>query len=189
MANDYRIPPSQRHREAPRRWLQHGTATRLSAIWTGTTVVLQRRRRVVPALAPFAVDLEPNHLPSSFAPCSAEFDSGPWSWLVNSFTVARTMRSLGRSQQLVLNLEPIRKHSYARGAKLANETNLELYICIARGVGLIQSFTAALMGSHTNVLKKKRRIKDGDAGENATGTSTESKTCRQKPGEPTQRQV
>ena len=100
MANDYRIPPSQRHREAPRRWLQRGTATRLSAIWTGTTVVLQRRRRVVPALAPFAaaVDLEPNHLPSSFAPCSAEFDSGPWSWLVNSFTVARTMRSLGRSQ-------------------------------------------------------------------------------------------
>ena len=72
-------------------------------LWAGTTVVLQRRRRVVPALAPFAaalcaVDLEPKHLPASFAPCSAEFDSGAWSCLVNSFTAARTIRSLGRSQ-------------------------------------------------------------------------------------------
>ena len=43
------------------------------------------------------------------------------------------------------------------------------------------SFTAALMGSHTNVLKKQWRIRDGDADENATGTSTESKTWQQIP--------
>ena len=50
MNNEHCSPPSQRRKEASRRWLWHNNnnATSLRVIQAVTTIVLQRHRRVVP---------------------------------------------------------------------------------------------------------------------------------------------
>ena len=48
MNNEHSSPPSQRPKEASRRWFWRNTATGLGAIQAVTTIVLQRHRCVVP---------------------------------------------------------------------------------------------------------------------------------------------
>ena len=120
MNNEHSSPPSQRHREASRRWLWHITATSFGAIQPVTTIVLQRRPVFSPPLlrgsvsketaiariapvpvsvvfregAALAVDLDPDHLPAGEA---WQYESTSES-LATRLSYKRDERRVGRRQ-------------------------------------------------------------------------------------------
>ena len=164
LANDYRIPPSQRHGEAPPKMAVAGHCHASECHHLGRDY---RRPSTPPPCGPRPCSVRRLALRCGHRPGWSQITCRPATHLAEpSSTVAyghgspTHLRQPGRRAALGDISNWCRTwNQCARAAKLPTRPNLELYIRIARGAGLIQSFTAALIGSHTNVLKKRWRIR------------------------------